>query len=195
MEPSGIIMLIFLAVFYLVLFAVGITLYILQGIGLMKMAKTCGLPHPWLAFVPLACFYLTGQLAEQNPTPGKKSLPWRHIILVGYILILVLSLAMGIWMGLEMVGIERETGDFTEYDVLGMYASMVGLMLPGSIVVLAVSVIQYIIYWKIFSLFDPERAVIWLVLTILFEIPAIFLFILRNRTPVNRPGPSNEGWV
>lgn len=195
MEIGGIVMIVFLLVFYLVLFAASIALYVLNGIGLMKMAKSCGLARGWMAFVPIANVYLMGQLAEQNPTAGKKSLPWRHIVLVGYILTLVLNLVMLVWMVVEMVGIQAETGDFTDFDVMGLYGSLIGIMLPLSIVSTAVSVVLYIIYWKIFALFAPDLAVVFLVLTILFNIQPILFFILRNRTPVNRPGPSNEGWV
>lgn len=186
---------IFLVVFYLAMFAFSITLYVLNGIGLMKMAKSCGLRHPWMGFVPFASTYLIGQLAEQNPAQGKKSWPWRHIALIGEIVIVALGVALCIFMLGDMFGVIAAGGEYSEYDLLSLYGSMIGIMAPLSLLSTAYSIVIYIIYWKIYSLFAPNLAVIFLVLTILFNITPILIFILRNRQPVNRPGPTNDQWV
>ncbi len=180
---------------YLAAFVASIAMYILNGIGLMKMARSCGLPHPWLGFIPYANLYLMGQLAEQNPAPGKKSWPWRHIALVGQIVIVAISLALVGWMVVDMFSTIATGAEFSEYDLLALYGSMFGAMLPLSLLSTAYSIVLYIIYWKIYSLFAPDLAVIFLVLTILLGITPILIFILRNRTPVNRPGPSGDQWV
>lgn len=191
----GVIGVVIMLVFYLAMLAFSVTVYILNGIGLMKMAKSCGLPHPWMGFVPFASTYLLGQLAEQNPAPGKKSWPWRHIALIGEIVIAALAVAMCLFMFADMFAVITEGGDFTEYDALAMYGSLFGMMMPLYLLSTAYSIVVYIIYWKIFSLFAPDLAVIFLVLTILFNITPILIFILRNRTPVNRPGPSGDQWL
>ena len=192
----SVIGIVFLIVIYLAIFAVSITMYILNGIGLMKMAKSCGIPHPWMGFLAFTHEYLIGRIAEQNHAPGKKSWPWRHIALVGKILLVVLAIVMCVFMFGDMFAVIAESGDFTEYDVLTLYGSMMGMMVPLYLISTAYSIVLYIIYWKIFSLFAPQNtAVIFLVLSILFNLAPIFFFILRNRQPANRPGPSNDQWV
>lgn len=52
---------IFIAVFYLALFAFAIASYILQGIGLMTMAKKLMIANPWMSFIPVAQLYLLGK--------------------------------------------------------------------------------------------------------------------------------------
>ncbi|MBQ8396625.1 MAG: hypothetical protein IJX53_00320 [Clostridia bacterium] len=182
-------------IFYLLVLAFSVAMYVLNGLGLMKMAKTCGLRHPWMGFVPFASTYLIGQLAEQNPTQGKKSWPWRHIALIGEIVITALAVALCIFMIGDMFNVMAAGGEYSEYDMLSLYGSMFGLMAPLSLLSTVYSIVLYIIYWKIYSLFAPNLAVVFLVLTILFNITPILIFILRNRQPVNRPGPTNDQWV
>ena len=192
----GVIGIIFLLFLYLALLAFSVTIYVLNGIGLMKMAKSCGLSRPWRGFVPFAGTYMMGQLAEQNPSSGKKSWPWRHIALIGEIVIAALALAMGIFMFTDMAAVISAGGEYSEFDILQFYGSMFGMMAPLSFLSTVYSVVVYIINWKIFSLFAPQNtAVIFLVLSILFNITPILFFILRNRQPANRPGPSNDQWV
>lgn len=196
MAGVGAVAIVFLVMFYLAILAVAVVMYVLNAIGLMKMAKSCGIANPWMAFVPFASSYLMGKIAEQNPSNGRKSWPWRHLALIGEIVIFAMAIAFGVWMGVDMVasGV-LEGAEYSEFDVLTMYGGMVGFMGIYSLLSMVYNVIIYIIYWKIFSLFAPEWAVVFLILSLLLTVAPILFFILRNRQPVNRPGPTNEQWV
>ena len=55
------------------------------------------------------------------------------------------------------------------------------LMLGISI---ALTVVLYVAYWRVFAIFDSQNATMYLVLSIFFSFLApIFLFVLRNRQP------------
>ena len=56
------ILMLYLAIF-LVAAAIGIAGYILQGIGMYRMAKKQNIPNGWMAFVPYARSYLRGELS------------------------------------------------------------------------------------------------------------------------------------
>lgn len=192
MDMAEVLMGLFMIVYYLVIIVFGVAMYVLSGLGLMKMAKTCGLAHPWMGFVPYANTYLLGKLAEQNPTPGKKSWPWRHIALIGQIVVTALTLAMTFWMLGDVLATVMSGAEFTEYDALSLVGGTLAFAAPISLLSTAYSVAVYIIYWKVFSLFAPRNtAVIFLVLTILAGLAPIFLFILRNKQPQNRPAPTD----
>ena len=52
--------------------AIWLALFILQGVGLYKMAKNVGLRHKWLAFVPFADLVFMGKLAGTCDIFGRK---------------------------------------------------------------------------------------------------------------------------
>lgn len=54
----GVVLIIFLII--------GITFYILQSIGLMKLAKRNNIKHSWLAFIPVANTYIHGKVAFED---------------------------------------------------------------------------------------------------------------------------------
>lgn len=187
---------VFILLFGLICVGVGVAMYLLNGFALRRMAKSCGLRHPWLGFFPFANLYLMGQLAECNPRPGKKSWPWRHILLVGEIVVFAAMLVVYVWMFGNMIsaGVLDNPDSYGAYDLYNLYASMAGALSIMSILSMAYSVAVYIVYWKIYSLFAPDLAVVFLVLTILLSVSPILLFVIRKRQPVVKAPPTNTYW-
>src|SRR5699024_9247267 len=69
MSEEGVVIDIILTLlgFFLVMFAVGIVLYILQAIGLFKIAKREGREDlAWLAWIPIASTFLMTLLVEKE---------------------------------------------------------------------------------------------------------------------------------
>lgn len=54
------------AFLFFIVFAIAIVVYILMGIGLKKLADRENLANSWMAFVPIAQFYLIGQLVQER---------------------------------------------------------------------------------------------------------------------------------
>lgn len=50
----------------LVIFIITLLIVLLQGIGIMKLAKRNNINHSWLAFIPIANTYICGQVAFEN---------------------------------------------------------------------------------------------------------------------------------
>lgn len=62
-------------------FALPIAVYVLSSIGLYRMAKSCNLESPGLAWVPIANLYILGSIAEIGASRGgKKPLAFRKIL-------------------------------------------------------------------------------------------------------------------
>ena len=55
----------FFVLFLILLVVVFIPLYLLMAFGLYAMAKNAGLENSWLAFVPIANFYIMGKLIKE----------------------------------------------------------------------------------------------------------------------------------
>lgn len=70
---------------------IGIILYLVQAFGLYGMAQKAGLENAWLAFVPVANFYLMGKLIKQIKV-SKYVIPSAEIVLpVALVVLLVLG--------------------------------------------------------------------------------------------------------
>ena len=52
--------------FLLFVFAIAVILYVIKSIALMKIAKRTKTPNAWLAWIPIADFYLLTQTARQS---------------------------------------------------------------------------------------------------------------------------------
>lgn len=75
------VLIIFYLIFVLIMLAIPVAAYVISAIGLSRMAKSCGLRSPYLAWIPVADMYLLGSIAEIGASrDGKKSLPFRKIL-------------------------------------------------------------------------------------------------------------------
>lgn len=52
--------------------AVAVALYVLMGLGLMKMAANNGVKLGWLGFVPFARYFIAGRVAGHTRLFGKR---------------------------------------------------------------------------------------------------------------------------
>lgn len=190
-----------LGVYLLVMFfalAVSFVMWLLQSIGIYKMAKTAGINNAWLAFIPIGCLYVLGKIAEV-PTENKK--PLRYGLILPLLNVGLLVVYIALFFAAIVVGFTSELGG----DLTGIYFenTLVMLIAIAELIVvplaIVISVFTYIALYRIYKLFDPNNAVVYLVLSILINIlQPIFLFVLRNKPlhgyafgqipPVGTPG-------
>lgn len=173
---------------------IGIVMYLLQAVGLYNMGKTLQLSKPWLSFIPVANVYALGKIAENYiKADGRKSARFSIILLILYIALYVILFAFFIFafilFAVELASdpavnayLEGEhfaaTAAFTVVLPLVIgYVAMLGLSI-------ALMVVLYVAYWRVFAIFDRQNATMYLVLSIFFTfLTPIFLFVLRNRQP------------
>lgn len=136
-----------------IVLVIAITLYILKGIGLMKMAKRGGIKNSWLAFVPVLSIYILGKVAFEDKI----------------MLILLWGLKIFIYSSVVLAFFIR--GD--------LIISILSMIL--SISQLASTTLSYYAIYKIYDKFS-DRAVTMLVLDVLScgLLEPIFLFAIRN---------------
>lgn len=166
---------------------IGLVFYLLQASGLYKMGKTVGISAPWMAYIPVVNLYAMGKIAE-TPVNGKKTLKYSTILLLLQIATCIITFAFiffavatGISAGFEELESTAVAGGiFFGGFIIGYFALMA--------VAIALTVFQYIAVYKIFKIFAPDNAVIYLILSLFVSAALpIIIFVLRNK-PVHGYG-------
>ncbi|MBQ8236345.1 MAG: hypothetical protein IJZ37_06670 [Clostridia bacterium] len=196
-------MVVFYIIYVMIMGAIALGMYLLQGFSLMKISKKLGIPKGWRGFIPFADYYLMGKIAEEDTKryhPEKKVTKWSKIFLFCQI---ALGVLLTVWVVVFMVcyfalwfSVEG-SGELTA----GGAASMVGLLLLflSYFLILAlaigVSVVSYFVYYKIYHVMAKDHA-IWMLLLSIFVSGAnlVILAVLAfmKRFPTDLPEPAAQ---
>lgn len=204
MIESGMAM-VLIPFFLILIFTLGVSLvfYLLESFGLYRMSVELGERNAWFSFLPVLKGYQTGKIAERLPD-GK----FRHLSKLLLILHLLMLVVVGFVFArhfslmFRMIGFgfsfefpygefpygEIPYGEFPFDDMYAITVSEMSVLMIGYLLLSAVSiaytVFYYIALWRIFKLFAPENAVLFVVLSILINICGpILLFVVRNNRP------------
>lgn len=181
----------YMITFYGMMLAFSIVAYVLQGKALSAIARRRGIERPWLAWVPVANAWLLGCISDQyrylvhNQERNKRTqLLWLEIgLLASTLVICGLSVAM-IVIG-EMVG----------SDAIVLMISMVMILLSFALLAVAIvySVQAYKAYYDLFRSCDPDKSLVFLLVSIFASYPLpFFLYSCRNKDlgmPPRHPQP------
>ena len=177
------------AITFLIALVFGLAHYVMEAVGLSKIAKSCRYPRPWLAWIPFANSYLIGKLAEVSAVRfGKTKRPYAAWILTLQIISTVLwTVYMVVWTATMIIGIPEYSAAIIAGDTEAMpYAVFAMFPLMGVFSILSVLqlVVQFLAYHLLFMLFDEKNAILYVLLSVLvsFAFP-IILLILSRRTP------------
>ena len=144
---------------------IGLICYIFNSLGLYTMAKNRNIDNPWLAWIPLANRYLMGELINDDVSISSWHIPYAKLFLP--------------LMGLALTAVMTILG-FIPY--LGAF---IGILLS-----LALSVYYYAAQFWLYSIYDKDHRVLYLVLNIFFPfLGPIFIFIIRNRDAYDERHP------
>ena len=180
----------FFAVYFIIVSIFSLAMYLLQALGIYKMAKNMGFNNPWLAFVPFANTFMFGKVAETYVKPdGRPSAKFSKILLILQIVASVVVVAFIVFLFVFLM-LEATGTYFLSQDIEAIAVS--ALVLPIVLgyfallgVMIAFNVVYYIALWRIFAIYNYNNATLFLVLSIFFSfLYPIFLFILRNKQPM-----------
>lgn len=184
----GIIAIVLVA--YLLTFGLGITVYILYSLGIYTIAQRRGIKHPWMAWLPVANMWVLGSIADQYRYVSHGQIRSRRKVLLGLcIAMLVLWLVFFcLYIGLfvNMIMQMPALTQMTESQIM----SNLGLPIVGTLVLLLVwwvlavitVVFQYICLYDLYASCSPDNKVLFLVLTILFNVTMpFFVFACRKK--------------
>ena len=168
---------IFIAV-YLLILALAITNYVFASIGLYKIAKRRALPHPFLAWIPIANLWIMGGIAQEYDERKGIKRNWKLALLLPMVISLV---AMGAFLVIAVIMAiltAMVTADLLVVPMIILYVCYLAMLLSLSVY----SVIYYISFFKIFESTVPEKALKYAILSLLLPLAhGICLYRARNR--------------
>lgn len=170
---------------------IGITLFVLQGLGLYNVSKKLNLNNPWICFIPVVSIFSLGRISDHYiKNDGRKSAKLRWWLLGLIILSYVILIAFFIVLIVGIIALISETSSSIVSDT-ALAAEIFSVLVPSIVLYLvaitaavAYSVLYYIALWRTYAILDYHNATLFLVLSIFFNfLPPIFLFVLRNKEP------------
>lgn len=174
----GVLLIVYLVIIA-VAFVIGIAAYVLQSLGMYAIAKRRNISNPVLAWIPVANMWLLGCIADHydEAVKGVKK-KTRVVLMVLFAAFLVTAVIYGVTMGIFTSVMVANNADSTAV-IISAIAMLVGILLYLGVAV-AMSVFQYIAYYKLLKSCRPDNAVLFIVLSIFLPTLPIFLFICRN---------------
>ena len=183
----GLVFGIFLIV-YLLALAFSVVSYVLGAVGMYRIAKRRGIHHAWLSWIPVGSSWLLGSISDHYQYVVKQKVTKRRkILLILSIICTVMGFVFGMGAGIlataEIVGETAASVLSAALMVIG-YLGLMGLSI-------AITVICYIAYYDLFRSCKPGNAVLFLVLSIIFNVTLpFFVFFISNSDegmPARRP--------
>ncbi len=184
----------FLAIFigtFTISLLIGLALYLLESIGVYKMAKSAEIKNPWLAFIPVANGWVFGTIAEKyKKKNGTKSARFGIILPVLEGIVLIEAIALTIFTVIsikEITGYALDAVNTSSEMAPEQFMSLIPVIIlyfALMAVAIAYAVVFFIALWRVYSSFDKPNATLYIVLSVVFTISVpIILFIIRNRKP------------
>lgn len=192
----------FYLLFLFLSMAFSVVTYVLHALGLYTMAKRRGIHHPWLAWLPIGSEWILGSIGDQYQYVAKGQVRNRRKVLLGLeVAVYAVAIAMYICAVATVVVSAMSASDVMVMSALLMLLFMVAVLVLA--IILAIFV--YIGYYNLFASCQPENAVMYLVLGIIFPVTMpFFVFICRKSdkgmpprkpalpTPEYQPEPAAE---
>ena len=181
----------FMVVYYLVILAVSITMYVLFSLGLYTIANRRGINNAWLAWIPLGSVWILGCIADDYQLKACNAVKSRRkvMLVLSIVTIVLVFVVYGSFFAVMFEAITE--GDSLDVeDLVGSLATMgfASLILAG--VSIALTVIQYICLYDLYASCDPNNKTLFLLLSIFVSgLMSILIFVCRNKDDGMRPAP------
>ena len=182
----------------------GIASYILSSLALYALAVRRGIDKAWLSWVPVLKVWIVGSLSDQYRYVVKGQVKSKRKVLLTLKLLtalftmittiaaifLLVDGAKSMIYGVQMDAVLRQ--------FMGPVLGIAGFGLPIAGLSIAATVIYYMALYDIFMSMDPANGVMFLVLSILFQVTEpFFLFFNRDKDkgmPPRRQEYSQPQW-
>ena len=182
----------------------GIATYVLSSLALYTLATRRGIDKAWLSWVPVLNVWIIGSLSDQYRYVVKGQYKSKRKVLLilnlinAAVALILLIVAVSVTVELTTGAIYGMRGNQLWNSVLGSALGAAGLALTMGGIFIAAAVIRYMALYDIYVSMDPANSVLFLVLSIIFNVTeAFFLFFSRNKDdgmPPRREGPREPAW-
>lgn len=195
-----------IAVMYLLSAGVAIVMYVFESLGVYTIAKRRTIKHPWLAWIPVAKLWMLGCVSDQYRYVAKGKVTNRRKILLalGIVTSVLGCIMAGCYINVftQLIGYGRQLEYMNDTQIMSIVLtpalSLLGVCAVVSIVGIVQTVFQYIALYDLYASCEPRNAVLYLVLSIFFNVTEpFFVFACRNKDlgmPPRRPTISEQSW-
>lgn len=185
---AGIITGVFLIIYFLAM-AFSLISYVLGAVGMYRIAKRRGIHHAWLAWIPVGSNWLLGSISDHYQYVAKQKVTRRRKVLLTLSLILLgAGGAFGGGLAATIIMAGSMTGEVHAALAI-MLCAVAYLVVMG--LGIAVTVISYIANYDLFRSCKPGNAVLFLILSVIFNVTLpFFVFFISNSDegmPPRRP--------
>lgn len=169
-----------------VMLAIYVVMYILQGIGLRRLSETAGLSHPCYAFVPVVRWMQLGRLAERrlpHDRPARKTFAYSVHLPILMVLTTLLNAVSSVYLTVYMFILP----DTVPPDQLARL--MNGVSMAYSVIDLIAIVVLLLALYRIFTAIRTSSPMLFTVLCGLITVCLpILLFAYRKNDIMPEPG-------
>lgn len=164
----------------------GIVLYVFRSLGVYTIAKRRDLNHPWLAWIPVADAYLLGCVSDQyryvvkGENKSKRKWLLALNIVLGILTVAMTAMALGTVIRVAGAAMRGAGENRIIHEAMRSVMGILGLSLPMFGVGIAAAVLRFMALYDLYTAADPRNNVMYLVLSILFQVTEPF-FIFFNR--------------
>lgn len=185
-ESISIYALLVLVFVYFILFAFGMASYVLTALSLQTIAKRRQIPNAWLAWIPIADYWIIGRIADDYDRRNGMNRKWGTLLLIfSLISIVSVFVIFGFIIFFIIVAAANSSLYGTDIASSGMIITIILIYFILIAYILAITVLTCLCTICIFKIFEstvPEKAVKYLLLYILVPFAApICLFKIRNK--------------
>ncbi len=153
--------------------------YVLSSLGLYRLAKRRGVSKPWIAWIPIANSWTVGAVTDDYELRCGFKRKWRMVLPVLTGIVLVAALLYNIFISGSFAGImSNYQYMYGQLDnVVGIVVSLYALLIVMLMSTTVLMACQVVCLFKIYESTVPERAVKYLLLSLLVPLAeAICLF-------------------
>lgn len=179
----------------------GIASYVLTSMALYSLASRRGISHAWLSWVPVLNVWIIGSLSDQYRyvVKGQYKSKRKALLVLNLVntAVAVILLVVAIGVTVELVsGAMYGIGENELWNsVLGSALGATALALTMAGIAIASAVIRYMAMYDIYTSMDPNNSVLFLVLSIIFNVTEpFFLFFSRNKDAGMPPRREEPRW-
>lgn len=179
-----------------------VAFYVVEAIGMYKIAKGRGMTNAFLAWIPVANAYLLGQITDDINlrTRGKHTRQKVALLVLNIATIILLILFLALLFGLIFALIKSSLFDAYHYNyrysstepAVGFALLLVLCAFAMLGAAIAYAILFYIALYRIYNDYIPQNAVLFLVLSILFGIYPFFLLAISNKPAISLYGASSQ---
>lgn len=172
----------FIALVYLLVFAFMVVSYVFQSLALYRMAKNRNIKCPGLAWVPVANSWVMGSVIDHHSRLGGIDRKWRKVLLTLSIISaasVFLYFIIAFMMGFAMA--------FGGTSAAGLVILLVPVLIIYALSVTANSLCTIICTYKIFEELTPEKAIKYILLTILVPLGGPICMFIASKSMIGVP--------